>query len=142
MIVFDIDGTLSPTREEEAFGIPGETAEAFGFQIFIPQHLLDFLRGRDDIALLSTWDAEAASLAEAFAFKAQTLLISDYSDERGINGKFDVINELKPTGWADDHIKPFMATWCKPLEIAVTIPKRGFVTEPELSKFVKSFKES
>lgn len=138
MILFDIDGTLSPTRVEEAPATVGETARAFGFQTFIPQHLLDFLRNRDDIALLSTWGPGSFDLPKVFDFKARIALIEDFSDDLGIKGKFEVVKALNPTGWADDHITPNMAKYAKENGIVTTKPRKGYVTEVELDKFIKA----
>lgn len=135
MILFDIDGTLSPTRKEEAPATDGVTARAFGFQVFVPQHLLDFLRSREDIVMLSTWGKASFDFIKAFGFEAQVALIEDFSDETGPKGKFEVVKKLQPSGWADDHIKPAMKKYAAEHGIAVTVPRKGYITEAELKKF-------
>lgn len=138
MLLFDIDGTLSPTRLEEVEVTPGETARAFGFNVFIPSHLLNFLRSRDDIVLLSTWGDGSFYLPEAFNFKARVALMDDFSEKMGIKGKFEVVKALHPTGWADDHITPAMKKYAAEHNIATTAPKKGYITEVELKKFEAS----
>lgn len=135
MLVFDIDRTLIPTEKHLTENVKGEWRQAFGFEVFMASHLLDFLRERDDIALLSTWGEEAAALGDAFSFKAQALNLRAYSDEGGIQGKFDTIYAVKPAGWADDHITPIMKQWCDYFGVATIIPKRGFIQNDELAPF-------
>lgn len=138
MILFDIDGTLSPPHIKDAPATVGETARAFGFDIFIPKHLLEFLRGREDIVLLSTWGPGSFDLPKAFDFKARVALMEDFSDEIGVLGKFEVVKALQPLGWADDHIKTHMSKYAGAHGIAVTVPTKGYVTEAALELFVKS----
>lgn len=136
MFIFDIDMTLIAPRYEDSPIVPGETRSVFGFDVFMAQHLIDFLRSRDDIHLLSTWGKESGSLAEAFGFKAKTLLIRDYSDEGGINGKFDAVISLKPELWADDEITSFMAHWCYRGGTHTIVPKGGYVSAEQLKPFM------
>jgi len=136
MILFDIDGTLSPARTTEAPPTAGVTAHAWIFNIFIPQHLLDFLNSRDDIVLLSTWNNATYDVVEAFGLDARVALMEDFSEEVGIKGKFEVVKALQPLGWADDHIKLEMKKYAADHGIAVTVPKLGYVTEKELANFV------
>lgn len=142
MILFDIDGTLSPPKLDEAPKTFGETARAFGFTVFIPHHLLNFLRSRNDIVLLSTWGEGAFDLPEAFDFKARVALMADFSHKLGIEGKFEVVKALNPTGWADDHITSAMKKYAVERGIAVTVPKRGYVTELELDKFIEAIDQA
>jgi len=135
MILFDIDGTISPTRPEEAPETVGVTARAFGFQVLIPQHILDFLRSRDDIVLLSTWGKAAFDILEAFGISGGVVDMEDFTDKTGPQGKFEVVKKLQPNGWADDHIKPAMKKYATEHGIAVVIPKKGYILEPELKKF-------
>jgi hypothetical protein len=140
MILFDIDRTISPPRPEEFEETPGETAYAFGFDVFIPTHLLNFLRERDDIGLLSTWGEASAKLADAFDFSAAVILMEDYSNLSGIEGKFEAVKALKPRGWADDHMKPKMRSYAKEHGILTIIPKSGYITERELKLFISKLK--
>jgi hypothetical protein len=141
MILFDIDDTISPTRVEEAPVTDGETARAGGFELFIPQHLLDFMRGREDIVLLSTWGLSSFAVSEAFGFHARVAVISDFTEKVGSAGKFEVVKALKPLGWADDHIKPAMKKFAIENGAAVTVPKKGYVTAAELTKFAAAVAE-
>ena len=137
MILLDIDGTLSPPHPEEAPQTDGETEKAFGFQVFIPQHLLKFIRGRDDVVLLSTWGLDSFSLLKAFNLNARVALMEDFSDILGIQGKFEVVKALQPSGWADDHIKKAMKEYSEAHQIAVSVPRKGYITEAELKAFVE-----
>lgn len=136
MLLFDIDRTISPPHPEKFGATPGETARAFGFDVFIPTHLLDFLRGREDIGLLSTWGEASGQVADAFGFKAAVVLMEDYSNLSGIEGKFEAVKALQPRGWADDHIKSKMRTYAKEQGIVTVTPKGGYITEKELKLFV------
>jgi hypothetical protein len=138
MLIFDIDQTLVRPHYPDQSTAHGETRTVFGFELFMEDHLLDFLRSREDIHLLSTWGSEAASLADAFEFKAKALLIRDYSDEGGIHGKFTTVRELKPLLWADDQITELMANWCLHFNVISIIPKRGSISSSELDNAVKS----
>lgn len=140
MILFDIDRTISPPHPEELEVTPGETAYAFGFDVFIPAHILKFLRGRDDIGLLSTWGEASSKLSDAFGFSAIVVLMEDYSNLLGIEGKFEAVKTLKPRGWADDHMKPEMRAYAKEHGIATVTPKHGYITEEELKLFVAKLK--
>ncbi len=140
MLIFDIDDTISPTQPKESAPTPGETARAGAWNIFIPAHILEILRSRDDIALLSTWGEMAEDVPKAFGFQAKTLLISDYSDKLGIKGKFEVIKQLKPAGWADDHITPTMKKWCEAEGIATVRPRGGYIAEKGLATFLAALK--
>lgn len=135
MLLFDIDRTISPPRPEEFEATPGETARAFGFDVFIPSHLLAFLRGRDDIGLLSTWGQASEQVSEAFGFKAAVILMEDYSNLGGIEGKFEAVKALQPRAWADDHMKPKMRSYAKEHGIVTVTPKGGYITEKELRLF-------
>lgn len=134
MLIFDIDNTLVRTHYEDSPKGNGEVQKAFGFDLFMEDHLLEFLRSREDIYLLSTWDSEAAELADGFSFKARTLLIRDYSDEGGIYGKFAAVRELQPKLWADDQITTLMENWCLHFSVVSIAPKRGSVTVEELTR--------
>lgn len=137
MLIFDIDGTISPARVEEAPATEGETTSAGGFRnVFMPSHILEVLRSRSDVALLSTWDEGAANFAEAFGFDAEILLMKDFSNARGIDGKFEVIKALKPAGWADDHISPAMLNWCKANGVVTVKPRKGYILKPQLERFI------
>ena len=141
MLLFDIDRTISPPRPEEFEATPGETARAFGFDVFIPTHLLNFLRGRDDIGLLSTWGHASEQLADAFGFKAKVILMEDYSNFSGIEGKFEAVKALQPRAWADDHIKPKMRSYAKEHGIVTVAPKGGYITEKELRLFAAKLQD-
>lgn len=132
MIVFDVDNTLSPTRFPDSPELLGETREAFGFQVFIPTHLLEFIRSRNDTAILSTWGAEAESLVEAFQLPSKVLLMSDFTDERGIWGKFSTIEQLRPSYWADDHITAPMVKLCKDFGTTALVAHGGYVSASQL----------
>lgn len=142
MLLIDIDGTISPTRVEEAPASEGETARAMGFQVFIPKHLLEFLRSRDDVVLLSTWGVGCFSLIEAFKLKARVALIEDFSERGGIEGKFCAVKALQPTLWADDHIKPAMKKYAQEHGIITAVPRKGYITPAELKKLEKLLAEA
>ena len=114
MILVDIDGTISPTRPEED-GIledllPVEERRAGGFQIIIPEYILDFLRTAPNLYMLSTWGEMAKDVPEEFGFKAEVLNMNDYTDASGIEGKWDVVSHFDDAveAWLDDHISPRM----------------------------------
>ena len=134
MLIFDIDNTLVRTHYEDSPKRRGEVRKVFGFELFMEAHLLEFLRSREDIHLLSTWEAEAAELAEAFQFKAGTLLMRDYSDQGGIYGKFATVRELQPKLWADDQITTLMENWCLHFSVVTIAPKTGSITREELER--------
>lgn len=134
MLIFDIDNTLVRPHYQDSPKRNGEVRKVFGFELFMEAHLLEFLRSREDIHLLSTWDSEAAELADAFGFKARTLLIRDYSDEGGIYGKFAAVRELQPKLWADDQITTLMENWCLHFSVVTIAPKRGSITVEELTR--------
>jgi hypothetical protein len=138
MLIFDIDQTLVQPHFEDQSTAAGEVRKVFGFNLYMADHLLNLLRSREDIHLLSTWGEEAAGLAEAFEFEAKTLLIRDYSDEGGIHGKFAAVRELKPLLWADDQITTLMANWCLHFNVISITPKRGSISEAELEIATKS----
>lgn len=130
MIVFDIDGTLSPTRPARDWDEPHEIHRAFGFNIAIPNYLLAFLRARQDIALLSTWEEGAASLAHAFDFKATILLPTAVG---GIEGKYQrVLAEPQVRAWADDHMRPAMKRSLSERGVRCVKPTTGYVTLAQL----------
>lgn len=137
MLIFDIDNTLVKASSKVVSKTAGESHSVFGFELFMEDHLLEFLRSRSDIHLLSTWEAEAGNLAEAFGFEAKTLLIRDYSDEGGIYGKFAAVRELQPRLWADDQITSLMANWCTHFKVASIAPKSGSITKDELEAVTK-----
>lgn len=137
MLVFDIDGTISLTRREESPPTEGETARAFGFQVFMPQHILDFMREREDIVLLSTWKLNSFDLSEAFGLGAKVALMADFTDKEGIAGKFEVIKALQPTLWADDHITTKMRAYSKEHGIITAIPREGYISAGSLKRLEK-----
>jgi hypothetical protein len=138
MLLLDIDETLSPTRPKDHPDLPeGESARAFGFTVFIPRHLLTFLRSRPDIVLLSTWGSAALDLPKAFGFNARAAVMENFTEETGIKGKFEVVKQLQPSGWADDHIKPAMAKAARELGVVVLRPRGGYITAQELALFEK-----
>ncbi len=138
MLLFDIDETLSPTQPKNHPELPeGESARAFGFTVFIPSHLLTFLRSRADIVLLSTWGSAAMDLPQAFGFNARAAVMENFTEETGIKGKFEVVKQLRPTAWADDHIKPAMAQAARDLGVVVLRPRGGYITAKELALFEK-----
>lgn len=131
MLIFDIDDTLSPTRPPKDWAVPHETERAFGFEIKIPTYVLDFLRSRDDIALLSTWDAAAQQLADAFKFSAKVLIMD--GDAFGIKGKYQVVQSRNDVvAWVDDHITPLMRLGAQERGISIIKPKKGCISEKEI----------
>jgi len=135
MIVFDIDQTISPTDREYEWTVPFETHKAWIFNISIPTYVLDFLRSRDDIALLSTWGKAAESVSEAFGFKAEIIVMDD--DRTGVEGKFKTVSEMdNVAAWIDDHIKPKMAAAMKDKGVLTIKPTRGVISEKELVKLI------
>lgn len=136
MIVFDIDETISPTDRDHEWTVPYETKRAWGFDISIPVYVLEFLRNRDDIALLSTWGKDAVEVAEAFGFNAEILTISEGT--YGIAGKFEVIQNLdNVTAWIDDHMKPAMKAELTERGILAIKPTQGCISEKQLATLVK-----
>jgi hypothetical protein len=135
MIVFDIDDTISPTKPPKPWDVPHETARAV-WELKIPTYVLEFLRSRDDIALLSTWGDTAQNVADAFGFKA-TILVMD-EDKYGSDGKYALIKSRDDiTAWIDDHIKPAMAATERARGIVVIRPKGGVISEKEIDSLRK-----
>lgn len=135
MFVFDIDDTISPTRPPEDWAVEHETRQV-GWTIKIPTYVLEFMRGRDDIALLSTWGESAKGLADAFGINAQILVLG--RNQHGIEGKFDLINQLDGvTAWVDDHIKPSMKKAMEEKGVTVIKPTRGVVSPRQIDTLTK-----
>lgn len=132
MIVFDIDNTISPTDMDYKWEVDHEIKYAWGMNVGIPSHILDFLRSRDDIVFLSTWGAASRHLCEAFGFKAQIIVMTE--EQIGIAGKFDAIQNLDGvTAWIDDHIKPAMKSAMEAKGATVIKPTNGFISERQLN---------
>lgn len=132
MIVFDIDDTISPTRPPKDWAEPHETKRAWAFTVRIPNYVLDFLRTRDDIALLSTWKEAAKHIAEEFQFTAEIIVLND--NQHGIKGKYEIINSRTDiTAWVDDQITPTMAKDLKNQGIITIRPKKGVISEKEIT---------
>lgn len=146
MILVDIDGTISPTRPEED-GIledllPVEERRAGGFQIIIPEYILDFLRTAPNLYMLSTWGEMAKDVPEAFGFKAEVLNMSDYTDASGIEGKWDVVSHFDDDveAWLDDHISPRMRDAARMRGIHVFVPpKRACLTRGQIADLKSIF---
>jgi hypothetical protein len=136
MLIFDIDDTLSPTRPVEPFPLPATSERAWAFEVLVPDFLLSFLRERDDIVLLSTWGSAAKKFAEAFALPARVAVMEDFTPKVGIKGKFEVVRQLQPTGWADDHMTPAMVKALEPFGTVTVKPTKGYITEKQLAIFV------
>lgn len=132
MIVFDIDDTISPTRPPKDWAVEHETNRIMWGDIKIPSYVLDFLRSRDDIALLSTWGTGAQKIADGFGFKAKILLIDE--EDLGVDGKYHIIQDLgsEVTAWIDDHVKPKMVKALEAEGVTVIKPRNGVITEQEI----------
>jgi hypothetical protein len=131
MIIFDIDDTISPTQVARNWAEPHETKRVWGFNISIPLYVLDFLRSRDDIALLSTWDDAAAKVSAAFEFEAKILLIDEGGV--GIAGKFDVVTKQSHVNaWIDDHMTPMMKKEMTNRGIIAIKPTGGVISKKQL----------
>lgn len=140
MILVDIDKTISPTRPDASFELIPHETRRLGFDVKIPLHILEFLKSRDDITMLSTWGVRAATVPEAFNLKADVLVLDDYSNKLGIQGKFEVVKAVRPDAWLDDHITPTMAKWCAEHGIITVKPTAGFVTVRQLKSLEKKLK--
>lgn len=133
MILVDIDGTVSPTQPTEQMFASWQAAGGYrsefagGFTLVIPNYILDFLNSRSDIYMLSTWNDLAATVPEAFGFEAQTLDMTEHTDARGIQGKFEVVKSLgdKPLAWLDDHIKPIHKDYCATIDCIAIKPRKN-----------------
>lgn len=135
MIIFDIDDTISPTRPGKDWKVPHETARAWAYTISIPTYVLEFLRSRDDIALLSTWGKSAQKVADAFGFTAQVIVLTD--EQEGIQGKYDAVNNLDGVvAWVDDHMKPAMRTKLAEQGILGIKPTNGVISKAQLATLV------
>lgn len=136
MLIFDIDDTISPTQPPADWSVPHETKRA-GWNVKIPSYMLDFLRSRDDIALLSTWGDTAVRVSEAFGFNAQILVMDEGT--YGIEGKFNLVKRLENVKvWADDHMKPNMRKAMEAKGVHVVKPKNGVISEKELADLIAS----
>jgi len=132
MIVFDIDDTISPTRPPKDWDVEHETHNIMWGAIKIPVYILDFLRSRDDIALLSTWGSGSQKIADGFGFKAKILLIDE--EDLGVDGKYHIIQDLgsEVTAWIDDHMTTKMMKALEAEGVTVIKPRRGVITEQEI----------
>ena len=137
MILFDINETISPTDRDYIWTVPYETHYAWMFNISIPTYILDFLRSRDDIALLSTWGSAASQVAEAFGFKAEILVLDE--DTYGIAGKYEIVKrQSNVTAWIDDHMKPAMKKELAEKGIVAIKPTKGFISQKQLAEVAAS----
>lgn len=143
MILVDIDGTISPTQVDDAMKLRfdeqgGYETQRAGFVVVIPNYILDFLRGQDSIYMLSTWGSSAALVPEAFGFEAQTLNMEDFTDKRGIQGKFAVVKHFagKVDAWLDDHITPAQKKYCAENGIIAIkpTPTKGCMTPAQVEQ--------
>lgn len=131
MIIFDIDETISPTDRDYEWKVPYETERAWAFNISIPTYVLEFLRSRDDIALLSTWGEAAVEVATAFNFKAEILVLKE--ETYGIEGKFEIVKNLdNVTAWIDDHMTAAMKKEMTEKGVLAIKPTKGVITKKQL----------
>jgi hypothetical protein len=141
MIIFDIDDTISPTQPGNNWAVLHETKKAWGFNISIPVYVLDFLRSRDDIALLSTWGEAAKYVPEAFGFTARILVMD--SRASGIKGKFETVKQFDDaTVWIDDHITPAMKKFMAEKGILTIKPTKGVISEQQLAAVIAQVQQS
>jgi hypothetical protein len=135
MIIFDIDQTISPADRDYEWLVPHETETAWSFEIGIPSYVLEFLRNRDDIALLSTWGEKASEVSTAFGFKADILVLKEGT--YGIEGKFEIVKNLNNvTAWIDDHMTAAMKKELEKKGILAIKPINGVISEKQLAKLV------
>lgn len=132
MIVFDIDDTISPTRPPKDWAVEHETVRV-GYVLKMPTYVTEFLRSRDDIALLSTWGESAKNVAEGFGFNAKILVMEEMS---GVAGKFEVIQSLgsQVTAWVDDHMKPAMKRQLTEAGILAIKPTGGVISKRQIQQ--------
>lgn len=135
MLAFDIDDTISPTKPSNQVLAESHESRRAIYQLVIPTYVLDFLRSRQDIALLSTWGETASAVSEAFEFDADVLVIEELS---GIRGKFDLVRRTPEiTVWVDDHLTQEHIAWCHENGILAIKPTEGCVSKSQVAEIVE-----